>query len=151
MNIDKLIRKSIQSVLLEVVEGNSPDKVIFDGDKYVALEDASITLLYYKGKWLHNAETHRDIISLIKYGCEEWELEDYYGREKTNILKDIINKLWSSNDVFSCPSRLFYAKGNAKKRGIEYILVSWDELCESQINDLCNQLSINKEKIIYVI
>lgn len=150
MDIDKLIRKSIRTVLLEAVEGNSPDEVIFDGDKYVALEDASITLLYYKGKWLHNAETHRDIISLVKYGCEEWELEDYYGREKTNILKGIINKLWSSNDVFSYPSRLFYAKGNAKKRGIEYILVSWDNLSESQINELCSQLNINREKIIKV-
>ena len=150
MIIDKLIRESIRNFLLEVIEGNSPDEIIFDGDKYAALEDASISLLYYKGKWLHNADTHRDIISLVKYGCEEWQLEDYYGREKANVLKSIINKLWSSNDVFSYPSRIFYAKGNAKKHGIEYILVSWDDLCEGQINDICAQLDINRKKIIYI-
>lgn len=150
MDIDKLITESIQSVLLEVIEGNSPDEVIFDEDKYVALEDASITLLYYKGKWLHNAETHRDIISLTKYGCEEWQLEDYYSREKSNSLKAIIDKLWSSNDVFSYPSRIFYAKGNAKKNGIDYILISWDYLDENQIVDMCRQLGIDRNKLVHI-
>jgi len=150
MNIDKLIRESIRNFLLEVIEGNSPDEIIFDGDKYAALEDASIALLYYKGKWLDNADTHRDIISLVKFGCQEWELEDYYGREKADRLKNTLDKLWSSNDVFSYPSRIFYAKGNAKKHGIEYILVSWDDLCEDQINDICAQLDINRKKIIYI-
>ena len=136
--------------MLEVIESNSPDEFMFDGDRYVDLEDSSITLLYYKGKWLHNADTHRDIISLVNFGCEEWELEDYYSREKSNNIKAIIDKLWSSNDVFSYPSRIFYAKGSAKKRGIKYILVSWDNLRETQINEICNQVGINKREIIYI-
>ena len=150
MNIDALIRESIQSVLMEIIEGNTPDELTYEGEHYVVFEDDTLTLLYYNGKWLHNADTHRDIISLVKFGCQEWELEEYYGREKAYRMRSVLDTLWSNGDVFKYPSRIFLSKGKTREHGILYILISWDDLNEEQIKDICRQLNIDRRKLVYL-
>ena len=60
------------SMLNEEIEGNSPDFVTYEGETYEAMHDGSVAVIYHDGKWLATADTHRDIISLCKFGCEEW-------------------------------------------------------------------------------
>jgi len=147
-----IIREAINRLISEIVDGGSPDEFEFEGKRYVALEDASFAILYHNGKWESIDGTHRDIIALKKFGCQEWELEEYYSKEKyTTVIAPVLNMLWSGeNGEFEYPSRVFNAKGKTRERGIEYILVSWDELDENLINDICRQFNIDRDKLIYV-
>ena len=145
------INESQYKVLLsEIIDGNSPDQLVYDGERYVAMQDASFPILYHNGKWISKGETHRDIISLIKYGCEEWELENYFDYDKRQRIIQNLDRLWSDNDEFSYLSRVFYAKENAKKNGIDYILISWDKLNYDQIDDICKTFNMQINKVAYL-
>ena len=148
--INETIKRIVRNVLREYIEGNTPDYLKCNGDTYIVLEDGSITLLYHKGKWLRNAETHRDIISLTKFGCEEWKLSEYYSYDKCRIIRGMLDELWSSGKEFKYPSRIYYAKGNAKANGVNYILASWDKLDENIIQSICNSLHIDRKELVYV-
>ena len=147
-----IIREAINRLVSEIVDGGSPDEFEFEGERYVALEDESFPILYHNGEWKSDGETHRDIISDEKFGCQEWELEYRYSQGKlVTVIYPMLDMLWSGKSgEFKYPSRIFWAKGETKKRGIEYILVSWDKLNENLINDICRQFYIDRDKLIYV-
>ena len=136
--------------LNEQIEGGSPDEFEFMGERYVALEDSSFPVLYHNGKWLSGAETHRDLICLDKYGCEEWQVEEYYSWENRQIIFSTLNRLWSDSNEYNYLSRVFDAKENAKRHGYKYILVSWDKLEEKYIMSICKEFGINREELVYV-
>lgn len=139
------------SLLNEIIEGNSPDFLTYDGERYDALHDRSAALLWHDGKWLADADTHRDIISLCKFGCEAWELEEFFDYDKRLEIEKELNSLWSSqNKEFQYPSRLYHAKKNAKEHGINYILISWDSLDENLIQSICTQFDIDRNSVAYV-
>ena len=145
------ITNIVRRVLNEIIEEeNTPDELTYCGDNYVALEDASFPICFHNGKWVSKGETHRDIMCLDKYGCEECEIDDFYDRNTANTIREVLNNLWSSGDEYQLLSRIFFAKGNAKENGIKYILSSWDELDESDIQNICKNFNINREELIYI-
>lgn len=146
-----IIIESIKSLLNERIEGRTPDYFEYDGSTYEAMVDGSIALIYHNGEWLHNGETHRDMICLCKYGVEEWELDEYYNYDKCRMIRANLDRLWSDGSgEFKYPSRIFYAKGSILDKGIKYILISWDDLDESLIDSICSQLKINRDELIYL-
>ena len=133
----------------EEIEGDSPNLFTFEGEEYEALKDSSIPLLFHNGKWISNGETHRDIISMCKFGCEEWEIENYYSYDQSKRMHNELDRLWSEDNEFQYPSRLFDAKGKVKDKGIKYILVSWDQLDEPMIQSICHEFNLNRNDIAY--
>lgn len=138
--------------LNESIEGDSPDELEFMGDIYVALEDDAFPIIYHQGEWIsdESADTHRDLICLKKYGCLEWQVEEYYSWPNQQTIFTNLNRLWSENDEFRWPSRIFSAYGNARRSGIKYILVSWDFLDEEQVESICNTFGIDRNELVYV-
>lgn len=153
--VKRMIYETVKKILKEnsadYVE-NSPNHVEYDGETYdFASGDENITLLFHNGEWLSGrGMTHRNLISYYKYGCNEDDLFEYYSYEKANTIHNIIDMLWSKETDFKYMSRLFYAKGKTKERGIKYILTSWSKLNELLIKSICNQFKINRNKILYI-